>query len=714
MRNTVRQAIVFYSLMAGTVIAQPATDPGQGGGSNVRYTADFFAEFGPVSANDMLSRIPGISLALENTEQRRFNQADRGLGDSSQILINGKRMAGKANEARAQLDRITADQVDYIEIVRGTSGNLDVRNTSGQLVNIVLLDSFSTTSMATEMGVVRYHDGQIDPIGNASLSGQRGLMQYLLSLDLKSGYEFLTYDEDSIHPDGRPNEKRTYEQVTESDNITLSSNLVWDLTPNDRLAVNALLNDADPPRDLLRTITDFNGARPVTSYEHETYAAASDSWELGGDYEHRFLEGGRFKALLIANERSADTLRERFVYVNPGDPQVKNLYLFNDSVYAERILRSSYTFDLDDSQTLELGLEAARTTQDSVLRQGVLRNGPRSDQHGGLVPVPVPNAISTVQEDRYEGFAVHNWVISPRMTLESSLLYEVSEISQQADVDNVRDFDFIKPKVDWRFNLSRTLQLRASIERQVAQLSFADFSANTNNRDLEQDTFAGNPDLEQETSWRYTVNMDYRLPNDGGVVNTRLFWYDVQNVIDRVDVSRSPTRLQSANGNVGDGTVIGLAVDTSLRLNRWGLPQAVLTAGVLTQDSYIDDPMAGRERKVVPYDRGNYRIGFRQDVPAWNFNYGFNFRDGFEGNRTFYDIDSVIFIRNNQALSLFAEIVAWGGFTYRAELINALDWQSCRERTRYDGYLRDGVRREVEHFCTRNGEQFVMRVRGTF
>jgi outer membrane receptor for ferrienterochelin and colicin len=700
--------------MAGAAVAQPPPDPARDGDSNVRYPADFFAEYGPVSANDMLSRIPGINLALESNEQRRGNQVDRGLGDSSQILINGKRMAGKANEARAQLDRITAAQVDYIEIVRGTSGSLDVRNTSGQLVNIVLRESFSTTSLATEMGLVRFHDGQVEPTGNLSVSGQRGLLQYLLSLDLKSGYEFLTYDEDSIHPDGRPNEKRTYEQVTEADNITLSSNLVWDLTPNDRLAINVLLNDADPPRDLRRTITDFNGPQPLTSYEHETYDAGSDSWEIGGDYEHQFLDSGRFKALLIANEKSADTLRERFVYVNPGDPEVKNLYLFNDSVYAERILRSSYTFDLNDSQALELGLEAAKTTQDSVLRQGVLRPGTASELHGGLVAVSVPNAISTVEETRYEGFAVHNWVISPRMTLESSLLYEVSEISQQADVDTVRDFDFIKPKVDWRFNLSRTLQLRASIERQVAQLSFADFSANTNNRDLEQDIFAGNPDLEQETSWRYTVNMDYRLPDDGGVVNSRVFWYDIQNVIDRVDVSPSPTRLQSANGNVGDGTVIGFGVDTSLRLNRWGLPQAVLTAGVLVQDSYIFDPMSNLERKVVPYDRGNYRIGFRQDVPAWNFNYGLNFRDGFEGNRPFYDIDSVTFIRNNQQLSLFAEKVAWGGFTYRAELNNALDWQSCRERTRYAGYLRDGVRREVEHFCTQNGEQFVLRMRGTF
>ncbi|HCO09926.1 MAG TPA: hypothetical protein DIT42_02065, partial [Gammaproteobacteria bacterium] len=65
----------------------------------------------------------------------------RGLGGGggSEIIINGKRMAGKSNQASGQLDRITAGQVDYIELIRGTSGDLDVRG-SGVVVNVILLE----------------------------------------------------------------------------------------------------------------------------------------------------------------------------------------------------------------------------------------------------------------------------------------------------------------------------------------------------------------------------------------------------------------------------------------------------------------------------------------------------------------------------------------------------------------------------------------------
>jgi len=188
----------------------------------------------------------------------------------------------------------------------------------------------------------------------------------------------------------------------------------------------------------------------------------------------------------------------------------------------------------------------------------------------------------------------------------------------------------------------------------VSQLSFADFSAATNERDEEQDTIAGNPELEPEQVWRYNLNLDYRLPNDGGVLNSRLFYYDVNDSIDRIDISTSPTNLATTNGNVGDGTVIGLNLNSSIRLGFLNMPQAVITAGLLVQDSYIDDPLIAMERKVVPFDRGNFRFGFRHDVPSQNLNYGLNYRDGIDGNRPFYDIDNVIYIGSNSNLNLFA------------------------------------------------------------
>ncbi|GIT22474.1 MAG: hypothetical protein CM1200mP40_21560 [Gammaproteobacteria bacterium] len=134
----------------------------------------------------MLNRIPGIGLAFEGNQAPTFGGNNRGLGAEGQILINGKRLGGKANEASSQLDRISADQVEYIEIVRGTSADLDVRNT-GQLVNIVLKGERSTSNVSTELGFTRFHDGELKPLGTISYSGQTGQLDYLLSADVRSG-----------------------------------------------------------------------------------------------------------------------------------------------------------------------------------------------------------------------------------------------------------------------------------------------------------------------------------------------------------------------------------------------------------------------------------------------------------------------------------------------------------------------------------------------
>ena len=57
------------------------------------------------------------------------------------------------------------------------------------------------------------------------------------------------------------------------------------------------------------------------------------------------------------------------------------------------------------------------------------------------------------------------------MSLESTLIVETSEISQSGDVNKNRDFDFIRPKVDYRFDITPSLQFRATVQKDVSQLS---------------------------------------------------------------------------------------------------------------------------------------------------------------------------------------------------------------------------------------------------
>ncbi len=139
-----------------------------------------------------------------------------------------------------------------------------------------------------------------------------------------------------------------------------------------------------------------------------------------------------------------------------------------------------------------------------------------------------------------------------------------------------------------------------------------------------------------------------------------------------------------------------------------------MTAGLLVQESLIDDPLIARERKVVPYDRGSFNFGFRHDVSSRGLNYGFNYRDGIDGNRPLWDINNVLFIASRSNLTVFVEKSGFAGLTYRLEVINLMDHDNKQERRRYNGYLRDGVLSEIERFSNLTGVKYTFKVRGTF
>lgn len=677
-------------------------------GLSVVYEAVFFDQFQPVSVNDMVSRIPGIGLALGGRGR------GRGLGGGAgEILINGQRITGKSNEGRSQLSRISADDVDYIEIIRGTSEEIDVRG-GGQVVNIVLRAAQSRSSIAAEISTDRMQDGKLAPGARLSYSGKNGNLNYLFHIQSDPNYVNQVIRESSFDPEDDATERRLEESTRDQTNYETSVNLGYQFEKS-MVQLNALYGQTAPPTDITRGIIGLAEDNPSVNLEREANQGRRDNWELGGDYEYSLDNRSKFRFLFIVNDRDFEFTRERFQV--GSDEETKDLFLFSAARDRERIVRSSYTFNLLAGQAIETGVEIAQTIRDSEIRLGNDNaGGEPSAVHGGLFPVDVDNALSSVDEIRSEYFAIHNWQLTDAMSLETALVYESSEITQSGDVGNSRSFGFFKPRVDYRYNLTESLQFRATAEKTISQLSFSDFSAATDNSDDDQDTIAGNPNIRQEQTWRYDLNLEYRLPNNIGVLNSRFYYRDVADVIDRIDVSPTLDNLQSARGNIGDGTRYGLNLDASTQLSYLGLPNALLTVRLGINESELLDPFLGIERRFNWSSRWNGRTEFRHDVNKYNLSYGFNYstqaREGSNYNRIdVFDMEREIPDYN---LNLFVEKRAFGGVTFQFDVRNVNDRNFCRERTRFDGATVDGIVEEIENSCRQPGVRYSLKIRNTF
>lgn len=702
-----------------------------GDDSTIVYPSNYFTQWAPVTALDMLNRIPGMETSSISRSGRggsggssrgtggsfaNVSRGGRGLGAGNscvQILINGKRTAGKNNDTQAQLRRIDADQVDFIEIIRGTGGNLDVRG-STQIANIVLFEEISTSTFNYQLDASYYADNNSEPGGSLTYAGQTGDLNFIVSGSAAPGYNFQQLRENSILPGEIANDFIDETRIRDNTTYTLSTNLDYQINSRSSVRFNALVAEDDDPTEVERLTVDLRSDAFLHDYVREDIPGEKTNWEIGGDYEYRRDNGDRFKVLFIANENDTANSRERFDVFADGSEQ-KNLFLDTGSILEERIVRSSYTTDFFFGESIEFGAERAQTILDSRLALGALSaTGTPSDAFGGLVPVSVPNANTRVEELRYEPFAIHNWRLNPRMTLETSLVYESSEISMSGDVNNSRNFDFFKPKIDYRFNVTPQLQLRALFEKVVRQLSFTDFVATSDQNDEDANVLAGNQNLRPDYWWNYNFLAEYRLPDDQGVVSANFYHHRHKDFLQRIDLSSSFDDVLSAAGNIGTGDMYVFEVKGSVRLKRLGMPNVLLTTTLNARDSWVNDSFTGEDRRFNNYHRGEVNWSFRHDIPSRRMNWGIEMRNRIDGGTKRWDVEDIENDHADPYFTGFVEMIAFGDVTFRLDARNLTDVEVCRDRIRYVGHIAANILEEVEYMCRGFGRTVSFRVTGTF
>lgn len=694
----------FISVAAHAAPATTGSQPDQTSGSTIVYEADFFREFNPVNVADMLLRIPGLTSALATTrsfgqEQRR----ERGLGaGEDQILINGKRVAGKENEGRDALTRIPAASVERIEIIRGTSGDLDVQS-GGNIINIVLRADAETAAGSWRLSATRYQMGNVDPGGSISYGDTIGQLGYLFSVELKpSDFVFRTTIDSSML-DGTLIDFREERQDFDQDFLTLNGNFTYTFSDAADARLNLLYEDNDSASDRFRDIfvEDQFGELTLDRLILDSTGVTQHRWEVGGDFEKRFGNSGRFKILGIVNEAANNSLREVFDITADDEGVLTNLET-RDRTEQERIVRTSLTWGIAKNQDMEIGVEGSQTILHSSLQILALVDDALSE-------VEIFNPDSRVEELRIEPFLVHNWKPAEKLSVETGLTLEWSEIDQVgSDVVETRSFFFARPTVDIRYDVSQSLQLKASIRRDISQLSFQDFVAAIDVNDVDNAVNAGNPDLAQEKAWKYEAAVEYRLPSDGGVVSLRLFYDDIEDIIDFVEVAP----LVSARGNIGDGWAYGLEAQSSLRMGFLGLPGILVSGSFAYTKSQVTDPFLGTNKSIRSLPEKDWSASYRHDLPAWKASYGFDV-----SNRTVspgFDIDETTDFKSGVMTNAFVEIRTFGNLTLRLDARNVLNTTNHFQRTRFLGNIVDDVIEEIEVQPFTRGAEWELSIRGNF
>ncbi|MEL7046411.1 MAG: Plug domain-containing protein, partial [Pseudomonadota bacterium] len=112
------------------------------GACTITYEAAFFSRYAPVTALDMVNNLPGFALDDGDSDTRGFG------GAAGNVVVNGARISAKSEAPSDILGRIPAADIEYIEVIRGQVGGLDLRG-QNVVANVVRRGSSASGAWAT-------------------------------------------------------------------------------------------------------------------------------------------------------------------------------------------------------------------------------------------------------------------------------------------------------------------------------------------------------------------------------------------------------------------------------------------------------------------------------------------------------------------------------------------------------------------------------------
>lgn len=691
--------------------APAAADPPSAAPGGASFPAAFFAGYNPVTAADMVARVPGFEL--------RDGDDRRGFGATAgNLLINGERPSSKTVPSEL-LKRIPASNVVRIEVLSGSDAAVDVRGQS-QIVNVVLRQDVRAASPTTYVLGLRHieYSNRIGYVLQASRTLRLSPMADL-ALDLQSPNLLGRSVNDELLRAGDGTLTGTRFQYGQPENIGLkgAALLNWRPTPSDTVNLNLQYTANWNSSRSVQVEAQTNGALR-SALEGRTEYDNNYAYELGGDWEHRFDAGLAVKFIGLLSQTSVDQFDTFDIFTAPA----ARLRRTQDrtTLNGERIARLQAKWTVNDRHTVEFGGEGAFNFRDTTLD---IVNQPQ-----GGAPVRVPLAVSDarVEEVRGELFATEVWTASPRLSVEAGVNVEMSQITQSGDQSKERRFTYVKPRVTATFLPDPNTTVRFALRRDVAQLDFAEFSSAIDF--LNTSTIQGNPNLVPEKAWKARLEWERRFGRRAALT-LAAFADRVEDVHDLVVIGGL-----DAYGNIGDGSRWGAEARATLPLDGLGLPQSELRFNGLYQQTRVTDPITGETRSFsVPLERegtasgsptlnaGNkdwaYLINYRQNLPGLSGAWGVTLFQ-WAGREEYRRAELIEYVRAKPRLDLFLETTAIKPVTLRLYVNNILRATEERTRTFYAGDRSSDVVQRVEQREARGGPEgsfiFGFQVSGQF
>ena len=613
------------------------------------YDLEYFQRFEPLTAGDALKRVPSVAFLSDILEYDGVRL--RGLDPAyTQILINGDRVPGAGLDRSFFVDRIPAELIERVEVVRSSSANRSGDAVAGA-INIVLRDAMALDGGYVRAGAILFPDSEYGEWGGtlgAVWGGQVGPGRLLIGgnvQDRRNPKEKFSarYDE----PGGALDNTEVQTDVRDGTDYSANASYEVDLGGgNLQLSGLFVRTDRYQDEDSIEYLGGIETAANLSTINDNDLDILTDNLSLNGRYEREMFGGETVFKLGYASidderyefENEAEYRRDAVIF--PDEDRFTADAAATDLQDEEISGAIEHERGLSDGMMIELGVQWNDKTRDTNITEAprVRFNVPNAPAPRPPVPAfgafaPVAGGVNTIEETRIDPYVMLSGETGAAKW-EAGLRYETTdttitdETAPAADRVSERSYEELLPSASLRYRLSDTDRLIVSVARTIRRPDFNQLSPAELEEEFGDSDFVGNPDLEPETAWGADVGVERRLGRRG-VIGLNAFYRKVDNLIEAtntgVEGSAGQGTFVYTVDNVGDGEVYGLEFDLSTPLDFIGMA----STGVFLNYSWLDSKVTDfiGERRFNNQSDYVLNLGFTQDIASWGLAFGATYRE---------------------------------------------------------------------------------------
>jgi hypothetical protein len=559
------------------------------------YTPAYFARFAPKTAYDMLAQIPSFTIRTTDTSVRGLGQAQEN------VLINGERIANKSGGAVDQLQRISADNVERIEVLDAAS--LGIAGLSGQVANVTLKTAIKSSGQFEWNPSWRAHYAKPEWLGGSiSYSGKEGPVDYTVSVENDYGRgafggPIWLYDANGAVIETR---KEIYHGETERANMQLKlgldgpgssvGNLTLGYTPYWKPSIQ---------RDhRVITATGEERSRDIRTKLDGYFA------DINADYEFA-LGPGRLKLIGVRHREHEPLVQTLVLSFDTAGGDSEGTRFSRDTHLGETVERGEYHWK-SGKNDWQISVERAFNSLDQKGRLFDL------DPSGDFVEVPFPEGTGKVTEVRYEAIATLSRPLTSNLDLQIAAGGEISHLDRIDDDQPARKFFRPKGSIVLGWHPAPSWDLSLKLRRKVGQISFYDFLAQPKlSEDREN---AGNPELVPPQSWEAETEFSHDLGR-WGKTRLNLHYYRVSDIVDVIPIGTDEQGI----GNLPKADRYGFESVSTLNFDPLGWTGAKLDLTIGREWTSVKDPLTGEKRPISGVQDSWFSAQVRHDIPGTPF-----------------------------------------------------------------------------------------------